>query len=82
MRIIVLIYDLQTRRLFVDRSQKEEQVAALKRDISESELVVVTHYIGITMTEMTVLREIMREAGRGPPGNRSMFLLVGECIEY
>ena len=63
MRIIVLIYDLQTRRLFVDRSQKEEQVAALKRDISESELVVVTHYIGITMPEMTVLRESMREAG-------------------
>jgi large subunit ribosomal protein L10 len=47
----------------VDRSQKEEQVAALKHEISESELVVVTHYIGITMPEMTVLRKNMREVG-------------------
>jgi len=47
----------------VDRSQKEEQVAVLKHEISESELVVVTHYIGITMPEMTILRKNMREAG-------------------
>jgi len=47
----------------VDRSQKEEQVAALKHEISKSELVVVTHYIGITMPEVTVLRKNMREAG-------------------
>ena len=47
----------------MDRSQKEEQVAVLKHEISESELVVVTHYIGITMPEMTILRKNMREAG-------------------
>jgi large subunit ribosomal protein L10 len=47
----------------VDRSQKEEQVASLKQTFEESELVVVTHYIGMTMPEMTDLRARMRDAG-------------------
>ena len=47
----------------MDRSQKEEQVASLKQTFEESELVVVTHYIGMTMPEMTDLRARMRDAG-------------------
>jgi large subunit ribosomal protein L10 len=47
----------------VDRSQKEEQVASLKQTFEDSELVVVTHYIGMTMPEMTDLRARMRDAG-------------------
>ena len=47
----------------MDRSQKEEQVASLKQTFEDSELVVVTHYIGMTMPEMTDLRARMRDAG-------------------
>jgi large subunit ribosomal protein L10 len=52
-----------TRRRFVDRTQKEEQVALLKQTFEDSEIVVVTHYIGMTMPEMTDLRSRMRAAG-------------------
>jgi large subunit ribosomal protein L10 len=47
----------------VDRSQKEEQVASLKQTFEESEIVVVTHYIGMTMADMVDLRNRMHEAG-------------------
>jgi large subunit ribosomal protein L10 len=47
----------------VDRTQKEEQVALLKQTFEDSEIVVVTHYIGMTMPEMTDLRSRMRAAG-------------------
>ncbi|MBT4588045.1 MAG: 50S ribosomal protein L10 [Rhodospirillaceae bacterium] len=47
----------------MDRTQKEEQVASLKQTFEDSEIVVVTHYIGMTMPEMTDLRSRMREAG-------------------
>jgi large subunit ribosomal protein L10 len=47
----------------VDRSQKEEQVASLKQIFGSSELVVVTHYSGMTMQEMNELRGNMLEAG-------------------
>jgi len=47
----------------VDRSQKEEQVASLKQTFEDSEIVVVTHYIGMTMPEMTDLRSRMQQAG-------------------
>jgi large subunit ribosomal protein L10 len=47
----------------VDRSQKEEQVALLRQIFGDSELVVVTHYSGMTMQEMNVLRGNMLEAG-------------------
>ena len=47
----------------MDRTAKEAQVATLKQTFEESEMVVVTHYIGMTMPEMTDLRSRMREAG-------------------
>jgi len=47
----------------VDRTTKEEKVASLKQTFEDSEMVVVTHYIGMTMPEMTDLRNRMREAG-------------------
>ena len=47
----------------MDRSQKEEQVALLRQIFGDSELVVVTHYSGMTMQEMNVLRGNMLEAG-------------------
>ncbi len=47
----------------MDRSQKEEQVASLKQTFEDSEIVVVTHYIGMTMPEMTDLRSRMQQAG-------------------
>jgi len=50
-------------RRFVNRTQKEEQVASLKRTFEVSEIVLATHYSGMTMQEMTELRRRMLEAG-------------------
>jgi len=47
----------------VDRTDKEEMVASLKQTFEDSELVVVTHYSGLTVSDMTDLRRRMREAG-------------------
>ena len=47
----------------MDRTTKEEKVASLKQTFEDSEMVVVAHYIGMTMPEMTDLRNRMREAG-------------------
>ena len=47
----------------MDRTTKEEKVTSLKQTFEDSEMVVVTHYIGMTMPEMTDLRNRMREAG-------------------
>jgi len=47
----------------VNRSEKEEQVASLKRVFEDSNIVVATHYTGMNMQEMTDLRFRMREAG-------------------
>ena len=47
----------------MNRNDKEDWVASLKQVFEESELVVVTHYSGLTVTQMTELREQMREAG-------------------
>jgi large subunit ribosomal protein L10 len=51
------------RRRFVNRTQKEEQVASLKQTFDESQIVVATHYSGMSMQEMTDLRSRMLEAG-------------------
>lgn len=50
-------------RRFVDRSQKEEMVVQLKQLFTEQTLVVVTHYSGLTVANLTELRGKMREAG-------------------
>lgn len=47
----------------MDRSQKEELVASLKDTFNETNIVVVTHYSGLTVAEMGDLRDRMREVG-------------------
>lgn len=47
----------------MDRAQKEETVASLKQVFEESTVVVVTHYSGLTVADMTDLRARMRDAG-------------------
>ncbi len=49
----------------MDRSQKEEMVAELHKTFADAEMVVVTHYTGLTVSEMEDLRVKMREAGAG-----------------
>jgi len=49
----------------VDRAEKTELVATLNRTFSETSVVVVTHYIGLTVGEMGDLRARIREAGAG-----------------
>ncbi|MDH5188333.1 MAG: 50S ribosomal protein L10 [Rhodospirillaceae bacterium] len=49
----------------MDRSQKEEMVAELHKTFVNAEMVVVTHYSGLTVTEMEDLRTQMLEAGAG-----------------
>jgi large subunit ribosomal protein L10 len=47
----------------MDRAQKAEQVAELKRTFSETGVVVVTRNLGLTVAQSTALRNRMREAG-------------------
>ena len=47
----------------MDRTQKRELVATLKNVFSETALVVVTHYSGLSVAEITDLRRKMRAAG-------------------
>ena len=47
----------------MDRTQKEEQVSSLRKIFEVAELVVVTHYAGLTVSELGDLRGKMREAG-------------------
>jgi large subunit ribosomal protein L10 len=47
----------------VDRASKEELVSSLNQSFSQAGLVVVTHYSGLTVEEMTDLRRQIRDAG-------------------
>ena len=47
----------------MDRASKEELVASLNQAFSKAGLVVVTHYSGLTVAEITDLRRQIREAG-------------------
>lgn len=47
----------------MDRAEKEDLVASLNETFNEAEVVVVTHYSGLTVAEMGELRSKMREAG-------------------
>jgi len=49
----------------VDRAQKEAVVDNLGHIFADSGVVVVAHYAGLTVAEMTDLRTRMREAGAG-----------------
>ncbi len=47
----------------MDRTQKKEWVGTLHETLDSAGLVVVTHYMGLTVAEMTDLRGKMRAAG-------------------
>jgi len=49
----------------VDRTQKEELVASMRSTFEEAGIVVVTQYSGLTVDDMTTLRNKMREVGAG-----------------
>jgi large subunit ribosomal protein L10 len=47
----------------MDRAQKQEAIEALKGVFDSSGAVVVTHYLGLTVAEMTDLRGRLRQEG-------------------
>lgn len=47
----------------MSRERKETEVQDLKRMFDEEDLVVVTHYAGLTVSEITRLRAELREQG-------------------
>ena len=47
----------------MDRAQKEAVVAELGQIFTDSGVVVVSHYAGLTVAEMTAFRAAVREAG-------------------
>jgi large subunit ribosomal protein L10 len=47
----------------MDRAQKAESIEALKGVFANSGAVVVTHYLGLTVAEMTDLRARLRKEG-------------------
>ena len=47
----------------MNRTQKEDLVAELNGTFEEATMVVVTHYSGLTVAEMSDLRNRMRESG-------------------
>ena len=47
----------------MDRAEKQELVSSLHETLKGAEVVVVAHYAGLTVAEMTDLRSQMREAG-------------------
>jgi large subunit ribosomal protein L10 len=47
----------------MDRAQKQEAIEALKGVFDTSGAVVVTHYLGLTVAEMTDLRGRLRQEG-------------------
>lgn len=49
----------------MDRKQKTELLAELKKLFEENELIVVSHYKGLTVKEVSDLRNNVRKAGAG-----------------
>jgi len=47
----------------MDRAQKRETVAELKQTFTETQVVVITRNLGLTVAQSTALRNRMREAG-------------------
>ena len=47
----------------MDRAQKAEAIEELKSVFADSGAVVVTHYMGLTVAEMTELRTRLRKEG-------------------
>ena len=51
------------RRRRLDRAQKRDFVASLAKVFADTSMVVVTHYQGLTVAQVTDLRRRMRGAG-------------------
>jgi large subunit ribosomal protein L10 len=51
------------RSLFVDRNEKAAAIEALKGALAGAQLLMVTHYSGMTVAEITDLRRKLRDAG-------------------
>src|ERR1700720_4020923 len=49
----------------VDRAEKSEMVATLNQVFKDTGTIVVAHYAGLTVADMTALRARMRDAGAG-----------------
>jgi len=49
--------------IYMDRAQKRETVAGLKQTFNETNVVVVTRNLGLTVAQSTDLRNRMRDAG-------------------
>jgi len=47
----------------MERAQKKELVSTLNDLFQSTGVVVIAHYAGLTVAEMTELRENMRQAG-------------------
>lgn len=47
----------------MERAEKREMVAALHDDFAKTGVIVVAHYAGLTVSDMTRLRRDMRSAG-------------------
>jgi large subunit ribosomal protein L10 len=47
----------------VDRAQKQQLTASLHQDLADTVCVVVTHQTGLSVAEVTLLRQQMRSAG-------------------
>ncbi|MGZ8350162.1 MAG: 50S ribosomal protein L10 [Allosphingosinicella sp.] len=67
----------------MDRAQKREQVADLKQTFSETEVVVITRNLGLTVAQSTNLRNRMREAGaRYKVTKNTLALIAVEGTRY
>jgi len=45
----------------VERSQKKQEVLSLRGDINSAQVVIVVHYKGLTVSEVTKLRTMIRQ---------------------
>jgi large subunit ribosomal protein L10 len=60
----------------MDRAQKSEQVAQLKQTLSETQVVVVTRNLGMTVAQSTNLRNRMRDAGASYKVTKNTLTLI------
>jgi large subunit ribosomal protein L10 len=60
----------------MDRAQKQETVAALKRTFNETNVVVVTRNLGLSVAQSTSLRNRMREAGAAYKVTKNTLALI------
>jgi large subunit ribosomal protein L10 len=60
----------------MDRAQKRETVAALKQTFTETNVVVVTRNLGLTVAQSTDLRNRMRDAGAAYKVTKNRLALI------